>query len=94
MLLAAEGHEMSPPKDGKSETEKGAVEVIFCHDSSVGDKVLRQGEKSSPKKTITYNEFKKIKIGVKDFAVVSEGKQLAAGSKPLRMKDTKEGEVC
>jgi methionyl-tRNA synthetase len=94
MLLAAEGHEMSPPKDGKFETEKNAVEVIFCHDNNVGEKVLRQGEKSAPKKTITINEFRKIKIDVRDFAVVSEGKQLVAGNIALRMKDTKEGEVC
>jgi len=94
MILAAEGREPAPPKDGKAGMEQGAVEVIFCHESSVGEKVLQEGGKSAPKKTITINEFRKIKIEVKDFAVVSEGKQLVAGGKPLRMKDTKEGEVC
>ncbi len=93
MVLAAEGHERSPPKDGKFETED-ALEVIFCHESSVGDKVLQEGGKSAPRNTITINEFRKIKIEVKDFAVVSEGKQLGAGGNLLRMKDTKEGEVC
>ena len=56
--------------------------------------VLQEGGKSAPRNTITINEFRKIKIEVKDFAVVSEGKQLGAGGNPLRMKDTKEGEVC
>jgi tRNA-binding EMAP/Myf-like protein len=94
MLLAADGHEMSPPKDGKFETEKGVLEAIFCPDSAIGDKILRKGEKSAPKGTLTINEFRKIRIDVRDFVVVSEGKPLIAGAAELRMKDVKEGEVC
>jgi methionyl-tRNA synthetase len=93
MLLAAEGREYAPPHEGKAALEQGAVEVIFCHDSEVGQKILRKGEVSAPKPSITINEFRKIKIDVRDFAVHCEGKQLATKSEDLRLKDVKEGEV-
>jgi methionyl-tRNA synthetase len=94
MLLAAEGRETAPPKVGKGAgMESGAVEVIFCPLSRVGDKVVRKGTASSPAKAVTFDEFRKIKIEVRDFAVVSGGKQLATGSEELRMKDVKEGRV-
>ena len=93
MLLAAVGHESAPPHGGKAPMEKGAVEVIFCDRSAVGDKVLRKGEVSSPKKALTISEFGKIKIEVKGFAVVCEGKPLATKSEELRLKNVKEGEV-
>ncbi|MEW6036151.1 MAG: methionine--tRNA ligase [Candidatus Micrarchaeota archaeon] len=93
MLLAAEGHEQAPMHDGKAPPEKGAVEVIFCDRSEVGEKVIQKGAKSSPKKTLTIGEFQKIRIEVKGFAVVSEGKPLATASEELRMKNVKEGLV-
>jgi methionyl-tRNA synthetase len=93
MLLAAEGHERAPMHDGKAAPEQGAVEVIFCPDSNVGDKVRRKGEKSAPKGTVTFKEFGKVKIEVRDFAVLCGGKPLEAGGMELRMKNTKEGLV-
>jgi len=94
MLLAAEGREHVPQKIGKgSGVEQGVVEVIFCDRSSVGEKVGRKGEKSSPKPLITFDEFKKIRIDVKDFAVSSEGKPLVTASEELRVKNVKDGVV-
>jgi methionyl-tRNA synthetase len=93
MLLAAEGREFAPPHGGKAPMEKGAVEVIFCQDSEVGDKVVRKGCAGAPKPSITISEFCKIRIDVRDFAVVSEGKPLATSSEELRMKNVKSGTV-
>lgn len=94
MLLAAEGTELAPQKVGKGAgLESGAVEVIFCERSKVGEKVAQKGTKPSPAKMVTFDEFKKIKIEVKDFAVLSGGKPLATQSEELRMKDVKEGSV-
>jgi len=93
MLLAAEGHERAPMHDGKAPPEKSAVEVVFCEGSSVGDKVLRKGEGSAPKGTLTFKEFAKVKIEVRGFAVVCEGKPLATEGAELRMKNVKDGVV-
>ncbi len=94
MLLAAEGREPVPQKVGKGAgLESGAVEVIFCERSRVGDKVAQKGTKPSPAKMVTFDEFKKIKIEVKGFAVLSGGKPLATQSEELRTKDVKEGSV-
>jgi len=93
MLLAAEGHEFAPPKDGKSPMEKGAVEVIFCPKSKVGEKVTLAGVPSKPRASLTIKEFAQIKIEVSDFAVLSEGKRLATESEELRMANVKEGSV-
>ncbi len=94
MLLAAEGREHVPQKVQKgSAEEKDAVEVVFCEHGQVGQKVLRKGEKSAPKKTITFKEFGKVKIEVRDFAVVCDGKPLASEGGELRMKNIREGVV-
>ncbi len=93
MLLAAEGAEHAPGHDGKSPMEKEAVEVIFCEKSSVGEKVVKKGEKSAPKKTLTISEFEKIKIEVRDFTVVCEGKPLVTLSEELKLRNVKSGEV-
>jgi methionyl-tRNA synthetase len=94
MLLAAEGRETVPQKVGKGAgMESGALEVILCDKSSVGEKITQKGMKPSPAKVVTFDEFRKIKIEVTDFAVVSGGKPLASGSEELRMKDVKEGSV-
>ncbi|MFH0885335.1 MAG: methionine--tRNA ligase [Candidatus Micrarchaeota archaeon] len=94
MLLAAEGREHVPAKVGKGAgLEQDAVEVVFCENGQVGQKVLRKGEKSAPKKTITFKEFGRVKIEVKDFAVVCEGKPLATEGGELRMKNIREGVV-
>jgi methionyl-tRNA synthetase len=93
MLLAAEGHEQAPPHDGKAPMEQGAVEVIFPQNSKVGDKVTRKNEKSAPKPALTISEFRKIKIEVDDFSVVSEGKPLVTESEELKMKNVKKGVV-
>jgi methionyl-tRNA synthetase len=94
MLLVAEGRETVPPKVGKGAgPENGAVEVIFCERSAVGEKIVQKGTKPSPAKLITFDEFKKVKIEVKDFAVLSGGKPLATAGEELRMRDVKEGSV-
>lgn len=93
MLLAAEGHEFAPPHEGKAPMEKGAVEVVFCLNSNIGEKVTIKGSRSNPKKSITIAEFGRIKIEVRDFAVMSGGKPLSSGSEELRMKNVKEGAV-
>ncbi len=94
MLLAAEGREQAPQKVGKGAgPEEGAVEVIFCKKSNVGEKVRLKGAASAPKKTITIGEFRKVSIEVRDFAVVSGGKRLATDSEELRVSNTREGTV-
>ncbi|MDD5339835.1 MAG: methionine--tRNA ligase [Candidatus ainarchaeum sp.] len=94
MLLAAEGREHVPQKVTKGAgLESGAVEVIFCEKSRVGDKVAQKGTTHSPAKMVTFDEFKKIKIEVKDFAVVSGGKPLVTQGEELRMRNVKEGKV-
>ncbi|VVC03032.1 Methionine--tRNA ligase [Candidatus Bilamarchaeum dharawalense] len=93
MLLAAEGKEFTPPHEGKATMEVGALEVIFCDKSKVGEKITLKGERSAPKKTITISEVEKVKIVVKNFIVQSEGKQLVSESEELIMKNVKEGDV-
>jgi methionyl-tRNA synthetase len=95
MLLAAEGREHVPAKAGKGAgMEQDAVEVVFCPESQAGQKVLRKGEKSAPKKTVTFKEFGTVKITVKDFAVFCDGKPLTAEDRELRLKNIREGVVC
>ena len=93
MLLAAEGREMAPPHDGKSALEQGSVEVIFLDKSEVGDKIVRKGEPSAPVQSITVNEFRKVKIDAKEFAIHCEGKPLVTKAEELRLKDIMEGKV-
>jgi len=94
MLLAGEGREHVPPKVQKGAgLEKGAVEVIFCEKCQVGEKVLRTGEKSEPKALLTIDDFRKVKIDVKDFLVESEEKVLMCGTHELRLHNVKEGKV-
>ncbi len=93
MLLAAEGREQEPPHEGKAAMEQDAVEVIFCDESRVGEKVTLKGEKSLPKPVITIKEFSKVKIEVSGFAVVSEGKPLATGSQELKTKNIRLGVI-
>jgi len=94
MLLAAEGRERAPMHDGKAPMEKDVVEVIFLKESKAGEKVTLKGEKSNPKKSITFKEFQKLKIEVLDFYVLSEGKCLVTESgEELKMKNVKKGIV-
>ncbi|MFH1784824.1 MAG: methionine--tRNA ligase [Candidatus Micrarchaeota archaeon] len=93
MLLAAEGREFGPPHEGKSQMEIGALEVIFCNDSKIGEKITLKGEKSNPRKLITIKEIEKIDIKVENFLVVHNGKQLVSESQKLKMVNTKEGNV-
>jgi methionyl-tRNA synthetase len=94
MLLAAEGREPAPPKEGKSAMEQGVVEALFLEKSGVGDKVMLKGVKSAPKPEIDIKDFSRIKMDVKDFAAVCEGKPLATASEELRMRNVKQGRVC
>jgi methionyl-tRNA synthetase len=86
MLLAAEG-----PVSGPGSAVK--VEAVSCPKSHVGDKVVRKGEKSAPKPLVTFDQFKKVKIEVKDFAIYCEGKRLATKSEDLKTDHVKEGTV-
>lgn len=89
MLLAAEGREKAP----SGEMEKDVVEVIFCDESTPGEKVMLKDEKSSPRPMLTIDEFAKIHISIDDFAVMAEGKELATESETLRTKNIKKGVV-
>ncbi len=94
MLLAAEGRELVPNKVQKGAGfEKGAVEVIFCEGCTPGQKVTRLGEKSEPKSLLTIDDFRKVKIEVMDFLIMSEGKGLVCGAHELRFHNVKEGIV-
>ncbi|MFH0737302.1 MAG: methionine--tRNA ligase [Candidatus Micrarchaeota archaeon] len=86
MLLVAEGHVEGPGSATK-------VEVISCEKSHVGEKVLRKGEMSNPKPLVTFDQFKKIKIDVKDHGIFCEGKPLATKSEELRTEHVKGGSV-
>jgi len=95
MLLAAEGHEMAPQKVQKGAgMEQGALEVLSCEKSKVGEKVMRKGEKNKPKPLVTFDEFKKIKMYILDFVAVCDDKPLVTESgEAFRMKNVKEGIV-
>lgn len=94
MLLAAEGREKEPPHEGKAGMEQGALEVIFCETSRVGEKIARKDEKNKPKPLVTFDEFKKIKIIVENFVVMNEGKELVSESdEKIKMKNVREGVV-
>ncbi|MFH1520441.1 MAG: methionine--tRNA ligase [Candidatus Micrarchaeota archaeon] len=80
-------------RHGKAAMEVGALEVIFCDKSLIGDKVTLKNEKNLPKEVLTISEVEKIKILVKDFAVVCNDKQLITSAEELRMKNTKTGVV-
>ncbi len=94
MLLAAEGRESAPPKEGKSAMEQGVVEALFLEKSKVGDKVSLKGAKSAPKAEIDIKDFRSIKMDVNDFAAVCEGKPLATQSEELRTRNVKQGRLC
>jgi methionyl-tRNA synthetase len=91
MLLAAEGREFEP---GTHTVEDDAVEVIFCDECEVGQKVMLRDEKSNPKPLITIKDFGHVKIKIDEFKVVSEGKTLVAGEHELKTKNVKKGDVC
>jgi len=94
MLLVAEGREHVPPKVGKGAgLERGALEAIFCEPCKVGQKVTRRGEKSEPKALLTIDDVRGVKIEVRDFIVMSEGKDLEIEGHPLKMKNVREGVV-
>ena len=94
MLLAAEGREHAPSKvERGGGLESAAVEVVFCDQSKVGEKIMQKGERTNSKTLLTFDEFKKIKIEVRDFVIMAEGKTLSTESEELRMKNVKEGIV-
>ncbi len=96
MVLATEGRENEPLHDGKAAMEQDVLEVIFCNNSKIGDKIIinEKTKQQQPKETITIKEFQKIKIEVKNFDVVFEESQLKTQSEEkLRMKNIKEGIV-
>jgi methionyl-tRNA synthetase len=90
MLLAAEGREYAP---GTHTMEEDAVEAIFCDENNVGEKVVLEGMKSSPKPMITIKDFAKVKIEISDFQAMSEGRALVAGEHKLKTKNIKKGIV-
>jgi hypothetical protein len=79
MLLAAE--------------DKDFVEVLFCNENTIGDKVNLEGSQNKPKAEVTFDDFKKIKIVVKDFKLFAEGKQLFARDKGIKTTKIKDGVV-
>jgi len=98
MLLAAQGRETAPPKDGKGGAmEQDVVEAIFVGKCPVGEKIVLKGSKpttaTEKKAEIDIKHFQKIKIEVSDFKVMSDGKQLVAGIEELMMKNVKKGDV-
>jgi len=76
-----------------AETEGDLVEVFDCKDCEVGDKVTAEGIESRPKKHITFKEFGKIKLEVKDYQALAEGKALSAGSQKLKTNKIKDGKI-
>ncbi|MBU1681720.1 methionine--tRNA ligase [Candidatus Micrarchaeota archaeon] len=90
MLLAADGREFKP---GTHTVEEDAVEVVFCDECNVGDKIILGNEPSKPKSMITIKEFSKVKIEIIDFFVKSEDKTLGASGIELKMKNIKTGIV-
>ncbi len=79
MLLVAEG--------GKE------IEVLELPDCKVGEKIHLEGAQNNPRKEITIEEFFSVPIQVKEGAVVSEGKNLVAGTQKIETKKVKEGKV-
>lgn len=79
MLLAAEG--------------EGTVEVIECKNSKVGEKILKKGIKSAPRKMITIDEFSKIRMEVLNNRLIAEGKELSTESEEIKTEKVKNGKV-
>ncbi len=94
MILAAEGREHEPKKNGKGGAlEIDVLEVLFADKSKVGEKIALVGQNSSPKAILTIKEIEKIKIEVINFEVISEGKRLTTQNESLKVINIKEGVV-
>jgi len=94
MLLAAEGRETIPPKVGKGAAmEQGVVEALFLEKGKAGDKVTLKGENPAPKNEMDIKDFDRIKIEVREFRVICEGKPLVAASEEVKTRNVREGTV-
>ena len=81
MLLVAEGKE-------------DEIEILSSDDWNIGDKAVAKDIESKPRKEITFKEFSKIKIKVKDGKVLAEGKEISVNGKEINTTKVKEGKVC
>jgi len=68
------------------------VELLSSSDWNIGDKVSLEIE-GHPKPHISFKEFSKIKLEVKDNKVLADGDQLYVNGKELKTKNVKEGKV-
>lgn len=76
-----------------AENEEGDVEVLEP-EAGAGEKVVLEGEKSRPKKEITFKEFSKVKMEIRGGIAVAGGKKLLAGGKGIAARKVKDGKIC
>ncbi|MFH2100819.1 MAG: methionine--tRNA ligase, partial [Candidatus Micrarchaeota archaeon] len=76
-----------------ADTEGDMVEVFDCKDAKVGDKITAEGIESKPKGHISFKEFGKVKLEVKDYLALAEGKALSAGGQRLKTTKIKDGKI-
>ena len=74
------------------EGDKQEVEVLSCEDCAPGDVVRPEGEHVEGKKSkgiITYEQFKQVKLEVKDHVVYGDGRRLTVNGKPIKTEHEK-----
>ncbi len=74
---------------------EGVVEVVFAPDAQPGERVMVDGVEAgeAPAAVITIEEFFQVPIRVNDYLLVTGGKRLLAGGRPLAAKRVESGEV-
>ncbi len=75
-----------------AEDKEGNIELLSSEDWNIGDKVSLEME-TKPKPHISFKEFSKIKLEVKDNRVLADGDQLYINGKELKSEKIKEGKV-
>ena len=81
MLLVAEG-------------SGGMIEILECPHAKPGNKVVASGVKNAPLPHITIKEFAQVKLEIKDYCALAEGKKLYVNNHLIKTKIIKEGKVC
>lgn len=89
-----------------AENKEGRLEVIFCPDNKVGDRLHLAGQQNKPdegtefparssigKAEIRFEDFSKVQIVVKDFKIFCNEKQVLAEDKEIKTKLTEDGRV-
>jgi len=72
--------------------DNGNVKILYVEDSNPGDQVYIEGVKPLNKK-ISFDEFLKIKVEVKNGKIMAENKELQTDKEKVKIKELKKGVV-